>query len=138
MIIVSATPFNRRTPTHLIFNSGRIPSRPGNNYCITSFWRGWPLGSAWISDDQLRLQSKWGNPNIAGSSGSSLFPWCFPSEILNNSSQYVEITLDVQPVQPGCARFMRHVSFNRWLVRYLYVPLGGRKCPGFQPKHSES
>lgn len=28
-------------------------------------------------------------------------------------------------------RLMRHVSFNRWLVRYLYVPLGGRKCPGF-------
>ena len=24
--------------------------------------------------------------------------------------------------------FPRHVSFNRWLIRYLYIPLGGRKC----------
>ena len=42
----------------------------------------------------------------------------------------------------GCAtRLMRHVSFNRWLVRYLYVPLGGRKCPGcpgFQQQIAEA
>lgn len=55
---------------------------------------------------------------------------CFPTKI-GHRMDYHPTIIQHFVCQLWMTRLMRHVSFNRWLVRYLYVPLGGRKCPGF-------
>lgn len=89
----------------------------GNNYCITSFWRGWSLGKS--KHAELVKKSE-GYEDWLDSRHPYGIQQC-------NKNEGAEIVCCKHWMCTKRA-FPRHVSFNRWLIRYLYIPLGGRKC----------